>query len=45
MSLTLYRQCKLGESLVETVNNFSKNNKITEPLGEKILEAFDKVNL
>ncbi len=44
MSLTLYRRCKLGETLVDSVNELKKNNKITESLGEKILEAFDKVN-
>lgn len=43
MSLTLYRQCKLGETLSETVNDMVKNDKVTETLGEKILEAFDKV--
>ncbi len=43
MSLTLYRRCKLGETLVETVNEMKKNNKITDSLGEKILESFDKV--
>lgn len=43
MSLTLYRRSKLGETLVETVNDLKKNSRITESLGEKILEAFDKV--
>jgi len=43
MSLTLYRRCKLGETLVDSVNDLKRNNKITDNLGEKILEAFDKV--
>lgn len=43
MSLTLYRRCKLGETLVDSVNDLKKNNKITETLSEKILEAYDKV--
>lgn len=45
MSLTLYRRCKLGETLAETVNDFKRNAKITESLGEKILETFDKVGI
>ncbi len=43
MSLTLYRRCKLGETLVETVNDLKRCNRITESLAEKILESFDKV--
>jgi hypothetical protein len=43
MSLTLYRRCKLGETLAESVNELKKNNKITDGLGEKLLETFDKV--
>jgi hypothetical protein len=43
MSLTLYRRCKLGESLVDTVNEMKKSNKITDTLSEKILQSFDKV--
>jgi hypothetical protein len=43
MSLTLYRRCKLGETLVDTVKELSHNSKITETLSEKILETFDKV--
>lgn len=43
MSFTLYRKCSLGETLNETVNEMKKNNKITDHLGDKILEAFDKV--
>jgi hypothetical protein len=43
MSLTLYRRSKLGETLVDTVGEMKKNNKITDALGDKILETFDKV--
>jgi hypothetical protein len=45
MSLTLYRRCKLGETLGECVNDMKKSHKITDNLGEKILETFDKVFL
>ena len=45
MSLTLYRRCKLGETLVETTNEMKKLNKITDTLSEKILQSFDKVIL
>ncbi len=45
MSLTLYRRCKLGETLVETVNDLKKNTKITDSLGEILLQTFDKVIL
>lgn len=44
MSLTLYRRCKLGETLIETIEDLRKANKITDVLGEKILEKYDKVN-
>lgn len=43
MSFTLYRKCSLGETLSETVNELKRNHKITDALGEKIMETFDKV--
>ncbi len=43
MSLTLYRRCKLGETLVDTVHEMKRSNRITDTLGEKILQTFDKV--
>jgi hypothetical protein len=33
----------LGETLVETVADMKKANKITDTLEKKILETFDKV--
>jgi hypothetical protein len=43
MSLTLYRGSKLGETLTQTVNEMKEKNRITETLGDKILQTFDKV--
>ena len=45
MSLTLYRRCKLGETLIDTIDDLRRQNKITDVLMEKILEKYDKVNL
>ena len=42
-SLKLYRRSKLGESLISSVEEMKKNNKISEQLGERILSVFDKV--
>ena len=44
MSLTLYRRCKLGETLVESLTEMKRMNKITEILEKKVLETFDKVS-
>ena len=43
MSLTLYRRCKLGETLIESLDDLRRQNKITDALGDKIMEKFDKV--
>jgi hypothetical protein len=43
MSLKLYRKSKLGETLVSTLEEMKKNNQITEPLSERILQVFDRV--
>lgn len=43
MSLTLYRRCKLGETLVDSIEELRKQNKLTDLLSEKIMEKFDKV--
>jgi hypothetical protein len=45
MSLTLYRRCKLGETLIDTIDDLKRSNKITDVLMEKILEKYDKVKL
>ncbi len=45
MSLTLYRGSKLGETLSQTVNEMKEKNRITETLGDKILQTFDKVKI
>jgi hypothetical protein len=45
MSLTLYRRCKLGETLIDTIDDLKRANKITDVLMEKILEKYDKVKL
>jgi hypothetical protein len=43
MSLTLYRGSKLGETLSQTINEMKEKNRITETLGDKVLQTFDKV--
>jgi len=45
MSLTLYRRCKLGETLIESLGDLKRQNKITDVLAEKIMEKFDKVKI
>lgn len=45
MSLTLYRGSKLGETLIQSVNEMKDKNRITENLADKILQTFDKVIL
>ena len=43
MSLTLYRQCKLGESLSQAISELAKLGQLPDSLGERVLQAFDKV--
>ena len=45
MSLKLYRRSKLGETLVSTLDDMKKNNQITDPLYERILQVFDRVSI
>lgn len=42
MSYQLYRQSKLGDCLVEALDDLITNEKITPPLAMKILAEFDQ---
>lgn len=43
MSLTLYRQCKLGQSLSQAITDMLGEKQITANLAECVLRMFDKV--
>ena len=42
MSLTLYRQSKLGKTLMEVLQELQKEKKISEQMSSKVLEIFDR---
>lgn len=42
-SIALYRSCKIGETLKQSLKELSEDNKIPEQLSDKILTIFDSV--
>lgn len=42
-SIALYRNCKIGETLKQSLNELKEDNKIPEYLNDKILAIFDSV--
>lgn len=43
MSYELYRQTKIGESLVEALDELVSEDKLPPEMAMKVLEQFDKV--
>ena len=43
MSISLYRQCKIGETLKESLNDLVNDNKIQDKLRLDVLKKFDEV--
>lgn len=43
MSISLYRNCKIGETLKDTLKELTNENKIPEKLNDTILSIFDSV--
>jgi transcription initiation factor TFIIA small subunit len=43
MSISLYRNCKIGETLKETLREMTNDNKIPEKLSDTVLNIFDSV--
>lgn len=42
-SIALYRGCKIGDTLKQSLKQLTEENKITEVLSDKVLSIFDSV--
>ena len=43
MSISLYRNCKIGETLRDTLKELTADNKIPDKLSDAVLTVFDSV--